>query len=381
MEDLSVIRERIDAIDDQIIALFRERMAATDEVGAYKSAHGLPVLDRMRERQKLADVAEKVPDELRDYAIVLFNLLFEVSRANQANLAPQRSGLVKSIHAAMENTPNLFPQDAFVACQGVEGAYSQMAADRLFKHPTIAYFSTFEGVFKAVQEGFCSYGVLPLENSTAGTVNQVFDLMGAYDFHICRTVRLKVDHSLLARHGATLEGIRDIYSHQQAIEQCADFLASLPDVTVHIVENTAVAAKMVADADDPTKAALGSRSCAALYDLEILKRGVQDLGNNYTRFACISKDLEIYPGADRTSLWVVTADEPGALYKVLARFYSFDINLSKLESRPLPDRDFDYSFYFDMDCPVTAPEFSRLIGSLDDVVEEFRYLGSYSEVL
>ena len=381
MEDLATIRERIDAIDDQIIALFRERMAATNEVAAYKGAHGLPVLDRARERQKLADVAEKVPDDLRDYAIVLFNLLFEVARANEATLTPQKSELVDRIHAAIADTPDLFPQEAFVACQGVEGAYSQMAADRFFKHPTIAYFSTFEGVFKAVEQGFCSYGVLPLENSTAGTVNQVYDLMASYDFHICRTVRLKVDHNLLAKHGATLEGIRHIYSHQQAIEQCADFLASLSDVTVHIVENTAVAAKMVAESDDPTLAALGSRSCATLYDLSIVRRGVQDMGNNYTRFACISKNLEIYPGADRTSLQVVTADEPGALYKVLARFYSFDINLSKLESRPLPERDFDYSFYFDMDCPVSAPEFWRLISSLGDVCEEFRYLGSYSEVL
>ncbi len=381
MEDLSVIRERIDAIDDQIISLFRERMAATNEVAAYKSAHGLPVLDRMRERQKLADVAEKVPDDLRDYAIVLFNLLFEVARANEASLSPVKSELVEKINAAVEDTPDLFPQEAFVACQGVEGAYSQMAADRFFKHPTIAYFSTFEGVFKAVEQGFCAYGVLPLENSTAGTVNQVYDLMASYDFHICRTVRLKVDHNLLAKPGATLEGIRHIYSHQQAIEQCADFLASLSDVTVHIVENTAVAAKMVAESDDPTIAALGSRSCATLYDLVILKRGVQDMGNNYTRFACISKNLEIYPGADRTSLQVITTDEPGSLYKVLARFYSFDINLSKLESRPLPDREFDYSFYFDMDCPVSAPEFRRLLSSLDDVCEEFRYLGSYSEVL
>ncbi len=381
MEDLSDLRERIDAIDDQILSLFRERMAVTGEIAAYKSAHGLPVLDRMRERQKLADVVEKVPDDLRDYAIVLFNLLFEVARANEASLSPMRGELVERIRASIADTPDLFPQEAFVACQGVEGAYSQMAADRFFKHPTIAYFSTFEGVFKAVEQGFCSYGVLPLENSTAGTVNQVYDLMASYDFHICRTVRLKVDHNLLAKHGATLEGIRHIYSHQQAIEQCADFLASLSDVTVHIVENTAVAAKMVAESDDPTLAALGSRSCATLYDLSIVRRGVQDMGNNYTRFACISKNLEIYPGADRTSLQVVTADEPGALYKVLARFYSFDINLSKLESRPLPDRDFDYSFYFDMDCPVSAPEFWRLLSSLGDVCEEFRYLGSYSEVL
>ena len=381
MEDISRLRERVDAIDDQLIDLFCQRMATTDEIGAYKSERGLPVLDRARERAKLADVAGKVPEDLRDYAIVLFNLIMEVSSANQNALSTDESALVREVKEAIVSTPDLFPQSPFIACQGVEGAFSQLAADKLFKHPTISYFDTFEGVFKAVEQGFCSYGMLPLENSTAGSVNQVYDLMGAYDFHICRTVRVKVDHNLLAKPGATLEGIRHIYSHQQAIEQCANFLAALPEVTIHIVENTAVAAKMVAESNDLSAAALGSHSCASLYDLQVLKRGVQDMGNNYTRFACISKDLEIYPGADRTSLWVVTSDEPGALYKVLARFYSFDINLSKLESRPLPDREFDYAFYFDMDCPVTAPEFHRLLGSLGDVCEEFRYLGSYSEVV
>jgi len=188
-----------------------------------------------------------------------------------------------------------------------------------------------------------------------------------------------VDHNLLAKPGCTLEAVTDIYSHQQAIDQCADFLASLEGVTVHMVENTAVAAKMVADGDNPGAAALGSRSAAEVYGLETVRRAVQDLGGNYTRFACISKNLEIYPGADRTSLSAVVANRPGSLYKVLARFYSLDINLVKLESRPLPDRDFDYLFYFDVDCPVAAPEFTRLVGSLDDVCEEFRYLGSYSE--
>ena len=379
MADLPQIRERIDAVDTQILDLFTRRMALTDEVAAYKAERGLPVLDRARERAKIAEVSEAAPEGVRDYAVVLFNLLMEVSRANQSTYVSGNADLVEAIERARRDTPDLFPRTAFVACQGVEGAYSQLAADKLFKHADLSFFSTFEGVFKAVDQGFCQYGVLPFENSTAGTVNQVYDLMGAYDFHIVRTVRLKVDHNLLAKPGCTLEGVTDIYSHQQAIDQCADFLASLEGVTVHMVENTAVAAKMVADGDNPGAAALGSRSAAEVYGLDIVRRAVQDLGNNYTRFACISKDLEVYPGADRTSLSAVVANRPGSLYKVLARFYSLDINLVKLESRPLPDRDFDYLFYFDVDCPVAAPEFMRLIGSLDDVCEEFRYLGSYSE--
>ena len=381
MQDLSEIRKRIDAIDTQICDLFSQRMQCTHEVAEYKRANNKPVLDRGRERAKLADVASKVPESLRDYSQVLFNLIMEISRAQQSAENNQDSPLAGQIARAVADTPALFPQSAFVACQGVEGAYSQHAADRLFKHATISYFEEFEGVFRAVDQGFCKYGVLPVENSTAGTVNQVYDLMMRHKFSIVRSVRIKVDHNLLAIPGAKLEGIRDIYSHQQAINQSRQFLDSLPNVTVHVAENTAAAAKMVAESGRTDVAALSSRSCAELYNLVALARNVQDSDANYTRFACIAKDLEIYPGADRTSLMVVTKNDPGSLYKVLARFYALDINLVKLESRPIPNSDFDFMFYFDVECPVAAPEFASLIASLDDVCEEYRYLGSYSELV
>ena len=381
MQGLSEIRKRIDAIDTQICDLFSQRMQCTHEVAEYKRANNKPVLDRGRERAKLADVASKVPEPLRDYSQVLFNLIMEISRAQQSAENNQDSPLAGQINKAVADTPALFPQSAFVACQGVEGAYSQHAADRLFKHATISYFEEFEGVFRAVDQGFCKYGVLPVENSTAGTVNQVYDLMMRHKFSIVRSVRIKVDHNLLALPGAKLEGIRDIYSHQQAINQSRQFLDSLPNVTVHVAENTAAAAKMVAESGRTDVAALSSRSCAELYNLVALARNVQDSDANYTRFACIAKDLEIYPGADRTSLMVVTKNDPGSLYKVLARFYALDINLVKLESRPIPNSDFDFMFYFDVECPVAAPEFASLIASLDDVCEEYRYLGSYSELV
>ena len=381
MEDLSQIRTRIDAIDDQLCDLFAQRMACSADVARYKIAKGLPVLDRSRERAKLADVASKVPGDLRDYSQLLFSLIMEVSRVSQNAIMGTGSHLDESITKAISETPSLFPQEAFVACQGVEGAYSQIAADRLFKRATISYFETFDDVFRAVEEGFCRYGVLPIENSTAGTVNQVHDLMMRHSFSIVRTVRVKVNHALLAAPGTKLEDVREIYSHQQAIAQCHDFLAGLEGVTVHRAENTAAAAKMVAESGRGDVAALSSRSCADLYNLEVIAKNVQDNSNNYTRFACISKDLEIYPGAERTSLMVVTPNDPGSLYKVLGRFYALDINLVKLQSRPLPDSDFDFMFYLDLDCPVAAPEFASLMGTLSDVCEEFRYLGSYAELV
>ena len=382
MEDLGSIRTRIDAIDDQICALFAERMACTNEVAEYKRANGLPVLDRTRERHKLADVASKVPAELRGYSQVLFDLIMAVSRAQQSGELDANPELEQAIARAREDTPALFPQDALVACQGVEGAYSQIAADRLFRHPSITFLDSFEDVFRAVDEGACRYGVLPVENSTAGSVNQVYDLMRRHSFYVVRSLRLKVNHNLLALPGATVAGIRDVYSHQQALDQCRGYLArTLPEASVHVCANTAAAAKLVAESGRRDAAALSSRACASLYNLVPLERNVQDSDANYTRFACISKSLEIYPGADRTSLMVVTGNEPGSLYKVLARLYALDVNIVKLESRPLPKSDFEFLFYFDLDCQTAMPNFPQLIASLGDTCEEFRYLGSFAEVL
>lgn len=381
MRDLPEVRKDLDSIDSQMIDLFLQRMKLADEVADYKAKNHLPILDREREREKLARVANSVPMEFRNYAQVLEGLLMEAARAREYEDIGTMSNVGSQIYEAIKHEPKLFPQRANVACQGVEGAYSQIATDRIFKHPTIAYFDSFEGVFRAVEEGFSQFGVLPVENSTAGTVNQVYDLMMEHHFSIVRSTRIKIDHNVLAKPGTEMDQIKDIYSHEQAIRQCHRFLIEHPYIKVHAVENTAIAARMVTESDRDDVAALSSRACAELYNLNILMHSVQDTGNNFTRFACITKDLTIYPGADRTSLMLIVNHEPGALYKVLSRFYALDINLVKLESRPIPDRDFEFMFYFDIECPAEAPEFATLINSLGDVCEEFRYLGSYREII
>ena len=289
--------------------------------------------------------------------------------------------ILDRVDAALKDGPGYFPQDAYVACQGVEGAFSQMACDRLFKHADISFFDSFDAVFRAVEEGYCEFGVLPVENSTAGSVNQVYDLMMRHDFKVVRSCRLKIDHNLLAKPGCGLESISDVYSHEQALSQCEGFLSSLHGVRTHVVENTAIASRMVAESERDDVAALASRSCAELYGLDTLARSVQDRDNNYTRFACITRDLRIYPGADRSSLMLVVSHEPGSLYRVLSKLHALDINILKLESRPIPDRDFEFMFYFDVECPVGAPELRRLLLTLGDVCDEVRYLGSYSEVV
>ena len=378
--DLSYYREQIDQIDDELIQLFARRMETAAQIAQWKRQAGKPVMDASRERAKLLDVMEKCPEEFKDYAVSLYSLLFELSRSYQHRILDSSSALTEQITAAIENTDPLFPKTATVACQGVEGAYSQLACEKLFRLPNIFYFNSFDAVFSAIEKGLCRYGIIPLENSTAGSVNKVYDLMMRHNFRIVRSVRLKVDHNLLVKPGTRMEDIREIYSHEQAINQCARYLQKFSGVKIIPCENTAMAAKYVSEAGSGA-AALSSRSCAKLYGLTCLEESVQDQGNNYTRFICISKDLEIYPGADRTSLMLVLPHTPGSLYKVLSRFYALGINLNKLESRPLPERDFEFMFYFDLDTPVYSPQFIQLMGELQNICEEFNYLGSYSEVI
>ena len=379
--DLNDYRKEIDSIDDQMTALFARRMNIAAKIAEYKKANGLRVLDARREKEKLRDIMEKTPDGLREYMSSLYSLMFELSRSHQGRLLGAAGELPAKIAAAIQDTPPLFPENAAVACQGVEGAYSEMACGRLFKRPNTFFFSSFEAVFSAIEKGLCRYGVLPLENSTAGSVNAVYDLMMKHDFRIVRSVRIKVDHNLLTNPGARLEDIREIYSHEQAISQCAHFLQELPNVKVIRCENTAAAARMVAESGRSDAAALSSRACMELYGLSCLAASVQDQGNNFTRFICIAKDLEIYPGADRTSLMMVLPHQPGSLYKALSRFYALGVNLNKLESRPMPERNFEFMFYFDLETSVYSPQFMQLMGELPELCEEFTYLGSYSEVV
>ena len=378
---IDTLREKIDSIDNELVRLFVERMEVAKQVAEYKKENNLPIYAPAREREKLQDVAAKAGNDMDDYIRSLYSMIFEISRSYQSKGNNQETPLYKRVTNAIENTPKLFPQAPMVACQGVEGAYSQIACERIFKSPSIMYFKNFDGVFQAIEKGLCQYGILPIENSTAGSVKKVYDLMIHHNFSIVRTFRLKIDHNLLALPGVKLEEIKEIYSHEQAINQCSDFLKTLPGVKIIPVENTAIAASMVASLGRRDIAALSSKNCEELYGLKSLADSVQDKGNNRTRFICISKNLEVYPGSDKTSIMMILAHKPGALYKVLARMYVLGINVIKLESRPIPDRDFEFMFYFDLETSIYSSEFVQLVCELDDMCEEFKYLGSYCEVV
>ncbi len=382
MNELQELRNKIDETDEQLFKLFVERMELVAKVGKYKAENNVAVLDRSREMSQITRIKDLVPEKMHGAAFSLYDLLFTLSRNYQNELLRNHSPEYEKIQTAIKNTPPLFPPSATVACQGTEGAYSEMACERLFRHPSTMYFKNFGGVFSAVENGLCDYGVVPLENSTAGSVNQIYDLMMQHNFHIVRSLRLKVDHNLLVLNGVKLSEIKEIITHEQAFAQCTKFTEKLgKEVKLTVVENTAIAAKTVAESGRRDLAAIASRSCSNLYGLEKLHCDIQDQGNNYTRFICISKNLQIFPGADRTSIMMVTSHTPGALYKTLARFYSLGLNLIKLESRPMPTRDFQFMFYFDLESSIYSDEFASLMDGMKEVSEEFQYLGSYSEVI
>lgn len=375
------IRNKIDAIDSQMADLFCQRMELAADIARFKKENNLPVLNTGREREVLSRMVELCGEELEGYIRVLYATMFDVSRSYQYSLTGGRSDLCSQIDQSLAQAAERFPTKAVVACQGVEGAYSQLACERLFKTPSILYFHRFDDVFHAVAGGMCQYGILPIENSSAGSVTAVYDLMKEYNFHIVRGIRLKVSHCLLARPGVKMEQIKEIVSHEQALNQCSKLLAAHPEIKVTVCENTAAAARMVAESGREDLAALSSHSCADLYGLKVLKDHVQNSDSNYTRFICISSKPEIYPGADKISLMVTLPHRPGSLYRLITRFASLELNLTKLESRPIPGSDFEFRFYFDLEGWVGDAAVKKLLADLQNEMDEFVFLGNYSEVL
>ena len=379
--DLEELRKQIDEIDTQMCDLFAKRMQVVSEVGRYKKENNLPVYHPSRARTVLHNVSRRLGPEFEGYGRTLYRTIFDLSESYETRMLAQGSEFYDRIKEITSVPPQPFPKRASVACAGCEGSYAHLASERLFDLPDIMYMNGFEGVFKAVSSGLCEYGVLPIENSLAGSVNAIYDLLSEYNVSIVRGVRLKVDHALLGVPGAKLSDIREIYSHQQAISQCSGFLSTLNNVRVIAMENTAEAARMVAQAGDRTKASLSSRLCAELYQMQVLKSSAQNRDNNYTRFICIAKEPKIYSGADRTSVMINIPNRPGTLFRILSRFNATGVNLVKLESRQIPEREFEYRFYFDIEASVYSTEFLSLMCELHDCGEQFKYFGTYAEII
>ena len=377
--ELSEIREKINAVDDQLLDLFLQRMDLSEEVAAYKNEHHQPILNKQREREILAKVAEKSGDRER-FSYHLFSTIFELARSRHAELITAPTKVEAQVKASLAAGGEVFPQTGLVACQGVEGANSQVACDRLLPRGNIVYVKSFEAVFSAVESGLCKFGVVPIENSSNGSVRAIYDLIQRKKFSIVRSTRLCIRHELLALPGVKMDDITEIYSHEQAIGQCSKFLNGLGGVRVIPCDNTAMAAKMVADSGSRHAAAISSHPCAALYGLQCVNDAIQDSDNNYTRFICITKDPIIYAGANRISLIIACDNKPGALYEILSKLAALGINMTKLESCPVTGRNFEFIFFLELEASVHEPGVLPMLEELERSCANFQFLGSYAEV-
>ncbi len=380
--ELESIREQIDNIDDKIVELFIKRMDCSMAVAEYKRQNNKAVFDKGREREVVARLTQNQTFENAGYINTLYNTIFEISRALQSQTISNDSNLSERIKVAKQKTPEFFPEFAKVACQGVEGAYSAFACDKLFPRAKISFSERFADVFEKVSSSQSEYGILPLENSLHGSVGEVYDLLEKYKnkVHIVRTVKVPIHHVIVAKKGTKLSDVKDIYSHSQAIGQCSAFLEKNSHINVNVSKNTAVSAKLVSESQRNDVAAICSEECAELYGLSIIERNVQNNDNNHTRFICISKNLEIYPGSTKVAIMFTVPHRPGGLYHILARFNVLGISLTKLESRPIEGRDFEFMFYAEIECNGISKELMSFLCELDSRPEEFVFLGNYNEV-
>ena len=379
--NLDDIRSEINAIDDGLVKLFVRRMEAAEKVAEAKRGSSTPVQDPARERAILAKVAKAVGPDLENEARLLFTTLMSMSRGRQRAELAGEDGFSKEVAQALASTPDRFPSSSTVACAGMEGSYAQQAVCRLVQFPSIFYFKGFDDVFTAVEKGMCDYGVLPIENSAVGSVTAVYDLMAKHNFKIVKALKLRIRHVLLAPHGVKFEDVKEIASHPHALAQCSDFLRAQSAIRALPSTNTAAAAAALATSGRKDMAVIASRECAELYGLDVLKDDISNIRSNYTRFICISKRTEIYPDADKLSVMMSLNHRPGALTDVLVKFAAVGVNLTKLESRPVPGSDFEFRFIFDFEASPRDPRVVKMLSgfALDPDIEHFTFLGAYAE--
>lgn len=374
--DLLGLRKEIDDIDEQLIPLLLKRMSISEQVAKYKVERGIPVLNSEREQQILNNVAEKCGKQ-GDTIKTVFSATMDASRALQHKIIGGGQELRDTITNAVTDK-RLTANGEAIACQGVEGAYSSVTANKLFPESPIKFYKQFEDVFEAVNRGEAKFGVIPVENSTAGSVHESYDLIMKYRFYVVGAYDLKVEHCLCAKEGTRYEDITEVYSHPQALSQCNNFLKSFDFTGVNFT-NTAAAAKFVAQSSKSNIGVICSQLAAKKYGLKILKRNVQNNNNNRTRFIVISKELVIGNDADKISLIFSLAHKTGSLYRVLGRFSMAGLNLTKLESRPIENADFSYYFYVDVLGSVRDESTLDLICALSDELPEFEFLGNFYE--
>jgi chorismate mutase/prephenate dehydratase len=376
---LEEIRNEIDEIDSQLLPLFIKRMHCSEQVARIKAEQHLPVLNTEREKEILESIADKA-EGFGGEAKVLYSTIMGISRALQNKML----GSGGEIRNLVNNAPfTSVTTGKNIACPGVPGAYSHEAAQELFPDCNMKFYTTFHDVFKAIESGEADFGLVPVENSSAGSVSEVYDYILNYRFYIVGAATLHIHHCLAVTSGTTMEDIQTVYSHPQALAQCSDYL-SANGWKAQEFSNTAAAAKMVAQKANHSIAAICSKAAANEYGLQILNEDIQNSSTNCTRFIAISRELFIPDNAQKISLCFSLPHTTGSLYSVLARFAMSGLNLTKIESRPIAaknivGKNFEYDFYLDFTGNVRDPKTLDLLCALCGELPRFSFLGNYME--
>lgn len=378
MDELKLLRGEIDVIDRQIADLLQQRMDITYRVGQYKVRNHMQVLDEAREKQVLDAKTAMSDDPNMQFALTtLFETIMSISRKQQRQLVTEEDPWYDryradrgAARAALEHPRVLF--------QGEPGAYADEAAARFFGEEVPRdRVATWEEVFLALKEGTADYGVVPIENSSTGSINQVYDLLARYGAYIVGEQTVKVDHCLMAPRGTALDSITDVYSHEQGLAQCEEYLKEHAPWERHAMLNTAAAAKYVAESGDVTKAAIGSRRAAALYGLDVLAESINFNADNYTRFVVVSPVMELRPQADKISALFTLPHKSGTLHRIMSVFAVAGLNMMKLESRPVVGRSWEYLFFVDFTGNLDQPGMDGVLHELTQAAGGFRVLGNY----
>ena len=369
--ELQELRQEINDIDNEIIELFKKRMDCSFKVAEYKLENNMEIFQADREDEIIKRVCEKVPHELENPAKVMFTTLMDISKCKQFQEFFANDDVI-------EFAPLDLSAKAKVAVPGTVGSYSHIASTQFLKNGRTIFFETFDEVFKAVDSGQAKFGVLPISNSTAGSVVQTYRLMKNYDFKICAETKVTVDHCLAVKPGVKLEDVKSIYSHEQGIMQCSQFIKKHGFKT-HTYSNTSLAAAYIKSSDKPL-GAICSKLCAQEQGLDILATGIVDAPENYTKFMLISKKVLCPENANIVSVSLAVPHTSSALYRLLTKFSVAGLNLCMIESMPIANTDFDVIFYLDFEGKITTPDVAKLINELNSELSYFKFLGNYSQV-
>lgn len=373
--DLQDIRNQLDECDSEIVRLFEKRMALADEVATVKLASGKAVLDKEREASKLAKVSAMTSNELNAEGIrEVFKLLMSISRKFQYKKLEENGRHINIPFIPISDIRQGSPRVVF---QGDEGAYSQIAMKRYFGDDVSSiHVPTFRSAMMAISEGSADYAVLPIENTTAGIVNEIYDLLAEYENYIVGEQVIRIEHCLMGVKGADISDIKTVFSHPQSLMQSSRFLGE-HDWKLISMPNNAFAAKKVADEGDKSQAAIASELAAEVYGLDILEKGVNSAENNSTRFIIVTGQKVYREDAGKISICFEVPHESGALYNCLGHFIFNGLNVSKIESRPIEGRTWEYRFFLDFDGNLSDPSVRCALTGLREEARYLRVLGNY----